>query len=1161
MVKKFFLPQLWLLTALSIVLPIATLAQETRGAILGRVTDTSGAAAAGAEVRATNGATGVTATARSNDSGNFVLPYLLTGVYSVHVAMPGFKQFVREGIEVRINDRLELNIEMQVGAASESIEVKAETPLLDTQAGSLGQVVDQRRIVDLPTFGGSVMVLVQLAPGVMNTTDMRLAKSGSFSINKNSQVATDGAGQYNNEFTLDGVSNTQAEGGSSRVGFIPPPNAVSEFKMQTAPFDASAGHTVGALVNVGTKSGTNDVHADILWALRNSALDTPNIFQNRAGQKLSHYTDNRWYAGGGGPVIFPKVYNGKNRTFFYYGYAENKFGVPQSFLSTVPTDAMRRGDLSDLLAIGAQYQVYDPKTTTATPNGQFTREPFAGNIIPPSRLDPVALKILSYWPRPNQAGTRDGRNNYFYTPTALERTWDHLGRVDHAFSQNHRIFFRFHTDFWEENKNHTFPNSPAAGIILNRHNKGGAFDDVFVINPTFLFNIRYGVEFGDFIERRASRGFDLGTLGFASSLTSLINKDLATFPNVQVGSLTPLGNWESGDGGTSSLTHNVAATFTRLIGNHNLRFGPDFRVYRQNLNRFQLDVSPQLIFSSSYTNGPVNTAAAPTLGGELTSFLLGVPGGEMDRTASYAQQDKWFGVFFQDDWKFTPRLSINLGLRYEYETPVTERYNRSVAHFAFDQANPVAAQAQANYAKNPIPELPASQFKVMGGLTYAGTGGNPRGYWEGDKRNFMPRFGFAYQLTPKTILRGGYGMFYDTAGVGKTGGLQTGFSQGTPIQASLTSGVTFIATTANPFSNGLIAPAGAAGGLTNNLGQNVTFYPAIRHRAYVQRWSLGMQRELPGQFLFEAAYVGNRGTRLGITRQLNNTPSKYLSTLGVRDTNTINYLGQSYPNPFAGTAPIYGANITRANLLKPYPEFGNVAMEDPVGYSWYHALQVKTEKRFQRGYTFQLSYTWAKAMQATEFLNATDALPYRSISDLDRTHHLVVTGVYELPFGKGKQIGRSMPRLVDFFAGGWRLNAVVQRQSGAPLGFGDVWTLFTGNPDNVVLPKEQRNVDRWFNTDAGFNKNTAQQLGSNLRVSPLRFSGVRGNGQARWDFSLIKSFPVHERVALEFRAECINAWNHPNLFAPNTTPTNSSFGASTNQDVPRAWQMQLTLRF
>jgi hypothetical protein len=339
----------------------------------------------------------------------------LAGDYTVQAQTGGFKKSVREGIELRINDRVEVNVELQVGEASESVRVSAETPLLDTATASLGQVVDEKRIIDLPTFGGSVMVLVQLAPGVINTTDMRLAKSGSFSINKNSQIATDGAGQYNNEFTLDGVSNTQAEGGSTRVGFIPPPSAVSEFKVQTAPFDASAGHTVGAVINVSTKSGTNQLHGEAHWALRNSAFDAPNIFQNRVGQGVPHYTDNRWGGAVGGPVYIPKTYNGKNRTFWFYAYEGNKFGVPQTYLSSVPTDAMRKGDLSGLLALGSTYQVYDPLTTTTAPGGRFARQPFPNNIIPASRLDPVALKILPFWPEPNQPGTRDGRNNYFYS--------------------------------------------------------------------------------------------------------------------------------------------------------------------------------------------------------------------------------------------------------------------------------------------------------------------------------------------------------------------------------------------------------------------------------------------------------------------------------------------------------------------------------------------------------------------------------------------------------------------------------------------------------------------------------------------------------------------------------------------------------------------------
>jgi hypothetical protein len=1141
-------------------LPAVALAQESRGAIQGRVTDPSGAATVGATVEATNTATGLVVSAKTNESGNYTLPYLLSGTYVMQAQAPGFKKLIRDGIDLRIGDRLDVDFQLQVGDTRESVDVHAETPVLETTSAALGQVVDQKRVLDLPTFGGSVMVLVQLAPGVINTTDMRLAKAGSFSINKNSQVATDGAGQYNNEFTLDGVSNTQAEGGSTRVGFIPPAAAVAEFKVQTAPYDATAGHTVGAVVNVSTKSGTNDLHGQAEWALRNSLFDAPNIFQNRANQKIPHYTDNRWGIVAGGPVMLPKFYNGRNKTFWFYGYAGNDFGVPQSYVSTVPTAAMRRGDLSALLALGSQYQVYDPTTTIAVAGGRFQRQPFNGNIIPTSRLDPVAQKILTYYPLPNQPGNRDGSSNYFYTPSSIEKTWDHLARLDHAFTPNHRVFMRMHSDFWEENKNHTFPDNPAVGIILNRHNQGLALDDVYVFSPTFLLNVRYGLEFGDFIERRISRGFDLGTLGFSSQLTGLLNKSLATFPNVQIGNMTQLGNWESGDGGTSSLTHSFAGTITQLKGSHILRYGADARVYRQNAGRFPLDTAPQLVFSSTYTRGPLDNSAAPTVGGELTSFLLGIPGGELDRTATYAQQDKWFGVFIQDDYKVNTRLTLNFGLRYEYEAPVTERYDRSVQGFAFDQPSPIAAQAIANYAKNPLPELPASQFKVNGGLTFAGVDSNPRTYWESDKHDFMPRFGLAYQLFQKTLVRTGYGIFYDTVGVNKTSGLQAGFSQSTPIQASIDSGLTYVATTANPLPTGLIAPRGAAGGLSTNLGQSVTFYPSQRTRPYVQRWSFGVQQELPAQFLLDASYVGNRGTHLGVTRQLDNTPAQYLSTSPVRDANTINFLSQSFPNPFFGLNPVYTSNTSRAALLRPYPQFTGVSVEQPVGYTWYHALQLRAEKRFAHGYTLNIAYTWSKAMQATEFLNATDTVPYRSISDLDRTHHLVVSGIWELPFGRGKLLGNHWSKPLDFVAGGWQLNGVVQRQSGAPLGFGDVWTLFTGNPDDVVLSKDKRSVDHWFNT-AGFNKNSAQALANNIRVSPLRFSGVRGDGQARWDFSLIKNLPITERIKMQYRAECLNALNHPNLFAPNTTVTSAAFATVTSQDVPRLWQMSLTMKF
>jgi hypothetical protein len=530
-------------------------------------------------------------------------------------------------------------------------------------------------------------------------------------------------------------------------------------------------------------------------------------------------------------------------------------------------------------------------------------------------------------------------------------------------------------------------------------------------------------------------------------------------------------------------------------------------------------------------------------------------------TATLAEQDKYFGIYFQDDWTLSPKLTVNLGLRYELETPVTERFDRSVARFAFETSNPIEARARANYARNPIPELPVDQFRVQGGLTFVNVGGNPREYWTGEKNNLMPRIGLAYQLLPKTVLRAGYGLFFDTIGVNKTNSIQTGFSQSTPIQASLDSGITFRATNADPFPTGILPPLGAEGGLATNLGQSVSFFEERPKQPYIQRFSFGLQQALPWQFLAETTYVGSRGTRLGINRAFNEIPAQYLSRLPVRDNATINFLSQQFPNPFFGIHPIYGANISRGNLLRPYPHFGAISAIQPIGYSWYHSLQTRVEKRFSRGYTFLLAYTYSKTMEALEFLNSTDPRPYESVSALDRPHRLVSSFIWELPFGRGRRYGSHLPGALEFVAGGWQLNGIVQRQSGPPLGFGDVFTLFTGNPEDIKLPKDKRNVDRWFNTDAGFNKNSAQQLASQIRVSPLRFSGIRGDGQARWDFSAIKNFRFTEKVKTQFRAECLNAWNQPNLTGPNTTPTNSSFGAITSQDVPRSWQMALNVTF
>jgi hypothetical protein len=1149
------------------VCALACFAQESRGTVIGRVTDSTGAALPGVKVTIINMATNVTSTATTNDDGRFGAPFLLPGAYRVLTEKSGFKRFVQPGVEVRVSETTDLNIAMQAGEISEEVEVSASTPLLDTAGSSLGQVVDERRVQELPLFSGNPVELTLIATGVVNSTDMRLRKAGF--NNAPSQFSSGGNGQYNNDFTIDGVPNNFPVGnGTSRVAFSPPVYSVKEFKIQTSSYDATVGHTIGALTNINTASGANGLHGELhLWE-RNSFLDAANFFNNKNNTPRASYGDHRFGASAGAPVWLPKVYNGRDKTFWYFAWESNRWSDSANFVATVPTVKERVGDFSDLLRLGSNYQIYNPFTTRAdTQAGRFRRDPFTNNIIPQNLLNPVALKLLEFYPLPNQPGTADGRNNLFQSYKILESYDVFMARFDHAFSEKHRMFARVHYDRWTEKKwltGNTFFDPDINQITLNRNNSGLALDDVYSISPTFVMNVRYGITYQDFPERRVSQGIDLASLGFSQNLIRLLpDAQLATVPRVQLGGFAGISGWESGDGTNSGLIHSLANTNTWLVGKHNIRFGADVRFYRAFGNRFPTDISPDFNFGSSaaFLRGPLDNAAGAPIGQDLAAFLLGIPAGSMTRSASFAAQDKFFGFFLQDDFKLSPKLTLNLGLRYELETPITERYDRLVAGFAFDQSSPLEAAAKANYARNPIPELPVDQFHAVGGLQFVNQGGNGRSPFKGEKNNFLPRIGFAWQPFDKLVMRGGYGIYYDTLGVNTTAPIQTGFSQSTPIQASPDNGITYVATIANPFPNGLLAAQGANGGLLTNIGQSISFFDPNMKQAYAQRWSLGLQYELPLGFVADAAYVANRGTRLAVTRNYNATPNQYLSVSPTRDQATINFLSQQFSNPFFGLDPIFtNRNTSREQLLKPFPHFGAVNVEESIGYSWYHSLQSKLEKRFANGVTFQLAYTWSKQMDAIQFLNGADPMPYETISSGDRPHRVAASGIIELPFGKRRRFANDLPGWADTFVGGWQVAFVMQRQSGPPIDFGNV--IFNGDIKNLTLSGDRRDVDRWFNIDAGFNRNSAQQLASNVRTFPLRFGGLRGDDQTRWDFSLSKKFNITERINATFRGEAFNLFNHTNFSGPNTNPADTNFGRITStQSTARSWQFALKITY
>ncbi len=1144
--------------AMALLIPASLNAQDARGNITGRVADSSGAVVAGAEVRATNTATGVSAIAKTNEAGNYILAYLIPGRYDIEAEISGFKRFVRKGIEVRIADTVRVDIALEIGDQKETVQVTAETPLLETADSSMGQVVDQRRIQELPLFGGAPYDLVLMAPGVMNSTNLRQRYVGT--PGAQASFSSDGSGSGKSEFTIDGVANSMDKG----IVFVPPQYSVSEFKVQSISYDASIGHTSGALVNVSLKSGTNELHGEAHYYGRNRIFDTPTVFQNRTGSEIPPYQDHRYGLSAGGPVYIPKVYNGKNKTFFFYLWEANKIQYAYDYTNTVPTADMKRGDLSPLLALGSSYQVYDPATTTANSNGTYSRQPFAGNIIPTARLDTVAQNLLKYWPEPNSplTTTKEFRNNHFVSYAGPFPVWTHLARVDHTFNPNHRMYVRIMREGFYSESNRRFLND-YDGMHYNQDKWGFALDDVYMFSPSFFMNLRYGLADRWSDQYRFTQGFDLSKLGFSQTfLNQIPDPKLSSIPYVNVSPFTTLaGNGLYAD--SSSFINTFTANFTKLQGQHSIRFGGEVRQTREFSTAPTWDNTPRLTFDSAYTNGPFNTSTAPKMGGQIASFLLGLPATSsyMSKSANYATQEIYYGLYVHDDVKLTPKLTMNIGVRWEYETPLTERFNRSITQFDFNAASPIEAAVKAAYAANPIPEMAPSDFRVKGGLLFAGVNGNSRSLWKNEKNNLMPRIGFAYQIQPTLVLRTGYGIFFDSIGINTNNVTQSGFGKSTPVQVSMDSGLTFVANTANPFPNGLMMPEGAKGGLSTNLGQGVSFFQPNRKNPYNQRWSFGVQKLFPGQFMVDASYVGSRGTRLLISRERNFLPREYMSTSGTRDNTTINYLAKSFPSPFYGTNPIYGKTVSRAGLLMPYPQFSGVYSYEENGYSWYHSAQLRMEKRFAKSYTLSLSYTFSRMMEATSYLNASDPEPYEMLSTMDRPHRLVLSGIWELPFGKGRRFGGNLPGYLNFFAGGWQLNGMVQRQSGPALAWGDVWTLFSGDSTKVGLDKSERSVDRWFNTDAGFNKKSTDQLARNIRVSPVYFSNLRADGQARWDFSLFKTFPIVDRVNVQFRAEAINAWNHPNLSTPVMSPTSSTFGTIASQDATRTWIFSLKLNY
>lgn len=1137
---------------------VSAWAQETRGQILGRVTDPSGAVVAGATVKVVNTATNVATTVSTNQSGDYSVPLLISGTYTVSAEMAGFKKYEESGIGLRVADKLTLNIVLQIGDSTERVVVTGESPIVEAATASLGTVVDNRRIAELPLKDGNPIMLSSLAPGVLNLSTGGWSRP--FDNSSPSSISVNGSRTATNEFTMDGAPNTQR----GNVAYIPPSEAVQEFKIQTATFDASSGYTSAAVINVSLKSGTNSVHGAAWEFLQNTRLNANDYFNNLNNLPRTPVRLNRWGTTLSGPVYIPGLYNGKNRTFWTYAYEGIHDAAPDTAYSfAMPTAKERQGDFSDLLRLGSQYQIYDPATIAPAANGRFSRQPFAGNIIPASRLNATGKAIMSYMPLPNQAGSADGTDNWYTPGPSGDTFYSHLFRVDHNLSDKHRFFVRGNLNHRIQDYLHWFNNN-ANGSLFYRRNRGVNLDDVYVFSPSFIMNVRYSYTRFYQGDDPVTRNVDLASLGFSQQFQSQvtgIDPRGIKFPyitsegNLQMSSVTYSFRYDD--------THDFGLNFTKVLRTHNVRFGTGFRVYRENSFDFGQSSGNFAFAGNPWVNGPLDNSANAPMGQGFAALLLGLPtSGSVDVNGNYAEQSRIWSAYVHDDWKVTSKLTINLGLRYEVETPTTERFNRSVLDFDRTTASPLQAAAQANYARSPIPQLAADQFKVLGGLTFSGINGNPRQLWNTDKNNFMPRVGFAYSLTPKTVLRGGYGFFYDQIGILRRNVNQTGFNRATTFVASQDNGQTFIANLTNPFPNGFDRPAGAGLGLMTNAGQGISFFNQNLRVPRLDRWEFSVQRALPFQSVIEVAYVGSRGVDLRSNRQFDPVPRQYLSTSPLRDQPAIDLLTAQVANPFYPLLPrtnLSGTTVARSQVLRPFPQFTSITSDTNEGYARYHSMQTRFEKRFSRGFTTNLAWTWSKFQEATAFLNETDPLPERVISDQDRPHRVVLSGLWELPFGKGRQFGSSLRGPLGKIIEGWQTQVIFQKQSGAALGFGNA--ILYGTLADIPLASGDRTIYRWFNTTP-FERTSNRQLAQNLRTMSTRFSGIRGDGPNNWDISLVKNTSIGEHLRVQFRTEFVNAFNHAQFSAPNTTVTSGSFGRVTSTaQWPRTIQFGIKLLF
>ncbi|MBL8179403.1 MAG: TonB-dependent receptor [Bryobacterales bacterium] len=1188
------------LRAIAILISAAILApaQEVRSAIFGRVLDPSQAAVSGASVVVTNTGTNVSVTLTSNDTGYYEANFLVAGLYKIRVEANGFKQALFDSIDLPVGSRLEVGFRLELGSVTESVKVTADTPLLETASVSSGRVMDNRNVTDLPTFNNSPLLLMKLVPGVQSGNSRRYngvnALGGVNEANNGSRVG-------GTEYALDGAPNV---GQNYSANYLPYSTTIQEFKVDTSNFDASVGHGSGLSVSIMTKAGGNETHGNLTWQHWQERWNGARFFVKQAYYRqisaaetagntalasdlrnrpmIASGRSNNYGVTVGGPIRIPKIIDGRNKLFYFAsmdGFEDRK-NAETGFIRTLPTLANRNGDFSDLQRIDpVRYTIYDPLSVRPDPSRprNFIRDPLPSNILPQNRIvNPAYRAYAGFLPTPNTPplNPRDEPLNN-YTGSAEPFNWSYKSvsnRIDYNLSDRHRLFGRWTwMKYREDRQDWTY--ETVRGLHtngVNRNLKSAMLDYVFTQSGSTVYDILASMS--DFEEGSAFRvpfDFPPSKLGLPAYLDQKAAAN-AVLPIMTANGYQTMGQPVAAFAQNQLLS--VNSTVMHIRGAHTIRAGISARRY-QKYNGQPGITSGSFTFNNQFTRREDdNLTPAGNLGHSWAAFMMGLPTNlRIDTNDSHATASYSTGWFLQDQWRIDNKLTLNVGLRLEYELGLRERFNRALTYFDPSLTLPITEGAQAAYARSPVAELAASSFQVRGGSRYAGVNGAPERLNQ-NELVWMPRIGVAYSLNSSTVLRAGYGAYFDTINATIREPDLFGFSRTTESNPTDNFGVDWllgnpragVSPMADPFpvrrdGSRFDTPVGAALGPLARAGNGWTFMPFDTRRARQHRWRVDLQKQI-GQNVFSIGYAGSYSDRVRVTQRLDALPEQFWASGNTRNDSAANNLNQNIANPFRlanfpslqqsdpaafqqlSTQSYFTAALIRKNsLLRPFPQMNGLNQTfAPLGRVRTDSIEAVYQRRFARGLSLNFSYVAMRGREANEFFNEFDPKPMYLISNDSFPHRFSGTGVWELPFGKGRQHLQS--GVLSHIAGGWQLAATYEWQQGEPLNWPSLF--YNGDPANIS--STGRTLDRWFNTD-GFERLAARGPAAfQKRVFPIRLGNVRADGLDRMDTNVQRDFRFNERAALQLRLDVLNVFNRSQFAAPVVDPFSTNFGRVTN---------------